>query len=158
MEGARTGSAARETKCQTLTKSGGAAVRTPKLTSAGKEFVTSKTGASATGSKSGDEILRRCESDLYCDFSTVQHPSSVQLPLGFGPSEAHRRNSRPGTDSSSQCTVAGSQMTSASRENIFVKRRTHNGCQKRENVQSNPSQSFCSGFVSNRSVPPVGEK
>ena len=52
-----------------------------------------------------------------------------------------------------ETAVAGSQMTNASRENIFVKRRTHNRCQKQENVQLNPFPCFYFGFVASGSVP-----
>jgi hypothetical protein len=61
MEGARAGSAVRETKCQVLSNCGGAAVRMPKLTSAGKEFAGVNNGVIEVGNKFGDgSFMRSC--------------------------------------------------------------------------------------------------
>jgi len=124
MEGARAGSAVRERKCQVVGNSGGAAVRTPTLTSGGRVFISGTIGAASAGNKSGEGSVRRTCSALYCDFSTEQQPLSLQWPWALGRSEAHRRNSRPGTDSSWQCAETGSQRKAASAKMMFLKYRT----------------------------------
>ena len=129
MEGARAGSAVRERKCRAWINSGGAAVRIPTLTSAGKLFAASKTGANVIGNKSGDGSVRRSCSTLYWDFSAEQQPHSPQSvlePRGDCTSVAQRRNSRPGIVSSWQCAEAGSQMKATSAKKVFLKKRTHN--------------------------------
>ena len=83
MEGARAGSAVREVNCQVLSNCGGAAVRIPKLTSAGKVFARVKSGADEIGSMSGDGSDTRSCSDLYSDFSAEQQPLSQECELGL---------------------------------------------------------------------------
>lgn len=124
MEGARAGSAVRERKCQVVGNSGGAAVRMPTETSAGRLCVASRIGVRTAGRKMGDASVARCCSDLYCDFSTEQQPPSLQWPWEFWLVVAHRRNSKPGTDSSWQCAETGSQIKAASAKTMFLKYRT----------------------------------
>lgn len=73
----------REENCQVVGNSGGAAVRVPTLTSAGKEFAMSRIGENEIGNKSGDGSFRRCCSLLYCDFSAAQQLLSPQCEPGL---------------------------------------------------------------------------
>jgi len=57
-EGARTGSDVRETKCRVWSNCGGAAVRTPTLTSVGREFSSSINDGCSAGSKGGVESVK----------------------------------------------------------------------------------------------------
>lgn len=52
------GSAARETKCQVLSNGGGAAVRIPTLTSAGKEFAKAASDAAEIEHRIGNGTQR----------------------------------------------------------------------------------------------------
>ena len=100
-------------------------MRIPTLTSTGKLLGASKIGVNEISSKSGAEIVRRACSDLYCIFSTEQHPPSLHGLCEDCVSVEQRRNSRPGTDSSWQCADAGSQMKAARAKKMFLKIRTH---------------------------------
>lgn len=128
MAGARTGSAVREAKCQVLSNCGGAAVRMPRLTSAGRSVAArGGTGAKESGSRSGVGMVRRRYSARYCDFSTVQQ--LLQSLAGWcvsAVSTEQRRNSKPGTDSSWQCAEMGSQIKAARANTMFLNRRTRN--------------------------------
>jgi len=97
----------------------------PMLTSAGKVFAKSNSGVDVIGCKSGDGSVTRNCSVLYSDFSTEQHPASSGA--GFcelgSPwqllSVRQARNSKPGTDSSRQCEVIGSQAKAANTNRMF---------------------------------------
>ena len=99
-------------------------MRIPTLTSTGKLLGASKIGVNEISSKSGAEIVRRACPDLYCIFSTEQHPPSLHGLCEDCVSVEQRRNSRPGTDSSWQCADAGSQMKAARAKKVFRKCRT----------------------------------
>ncbi len=139
-EGARGGEAVRNTNCQHLGSSGGTAATGAAPTSSDKLSVMSANATGNSGSKSGEGIVTRAWLDLYCDFSTAQQPLSLQsvLPPGVWASTAHRRNSRPGTDSSWQCADTGSQRNAASAKKTFLKYRTPDiDAGKTRKVQSN---------------------
>ena len=124
-EGARGGEAVRKTNCQRLESSGGAAVKTSAPRLAVNVLLAGSSSTDKTGSKSGSGSVCRTCSLLKAVRSTEQQLSSqcgLDSPEEF--SEAHARNSRPGMDSSWQCSVIGSHRTAASTESHFPKRRT----------------------------------
>src|SRR5581483_1404232 len=97
IEGARGGSAARERKCQVLGNSGGVTVRGIAASSDSKAAGSAKSMAS-NGSRSGDGSSTRIWLDLYCTFSSAQHPVSPVSEVwpGEWQSRSHARNFRAG--------------------------------------------------------------
>ena len=129
----------RELNCQDLVSPGGAAVRMPMLTSAGKVFAKSSSGTDESGNKSGDGIVTRSCADLYWDFSAAQHPvSQCESGLLSGAAVWQARNSKPGTDSNWQCMDIDSQAKAVSANQMFLKDRTTSiDARKAIYVQSN---------------------
>ena len=117
----------RELNCQDLVSPGGAAVRMPMLTSAGKVFAKSSSGTDESGNKSGDGIVTRSCADLYSDFSTKQHPAASGCEV-CSPwqllSVTQARKSKPGTASSLQCMLMPSQAKAANTNRMFLNDRT----------------------------------
>ena len=127
MEGARAGSALRETKCQTLENSGGAAVKIPTPTSVCKVSATANSIGEYIPTQWGDSCVRLDRLLLYSDFSTGQHPASLRSELWFSwqsPSLGQSRNSNPVMTSSWQCAETGSQRKAARANTMFWNRRT----------------------------------
>lgn len=120
----------RELNCQEVVRLGGAVVRTPTNTSGGKVFTKSSSGTGEIASNCGlGSVTRNC-SVLYWDFSTEQHPelSGVEFCepclLWQLVSIKQARTLKPGTDSSWQCEVIGSQTKAANTKKMFLNDRT----------------------------------
>ncbi len=118
----------RELNCQDVVNPGGAAVKMPMQTSAGKVVTKSNSGVDVIGCKSGNGSVTRNCAVLYSDFSTEQQPASAGFSELCSPwqllSVRQARNSKPGTDSRRQCEVIGSQAKAANTNSMFFNDRT----------------------------------
>jgi hypothetical protein len=83
VEGARAGRAVREPKCQVVDSSGGAAVRIPKLTLAGRKVGKVKDSPDVITNKFGDGCEKGAWPAVYSERSAEQQPESAQCDVEF---------------------------------------------------------------------------